>query len=61
MEEYGAPSFGLKNMFSTLAKDDLNRAVDLMRSFAKDAPRAVAVIAIASFVFDANRIRPNRR
>lgn len=61
MEEYGAPSFGLKNMFSTLAKDDLNRAVDLIKSFSKDSPRAVAVIAIASFVFEANPIRPNKR
>jgi hypothetical protein len=48
----GAPSFDLTGIFSTLAREDLNRAVALARNFEGESPRAVATLAIARAVLD---------
>ncbi|HEV3468560.1 MAG TPA: hypothetical protein VG148_04510 [Pyrinomonadaceae bacterium] len=47
-----APSFDLTGIFSTLAREDLNRAVALARNFEGEGPRAVATLAIARAVLD---------
>src|SRR5205085_3521229 len=53
MINFPAPMFDLRGVFSTLALDDMNRAVELARSFTGEAPRATATIAIARAVLDA--------
>ncbi|HEV2707068.1 MAG TPA: hypothetical protein VGV59_14180 [Pyrinomonadaceae bacterium] len=53
-------TFDLTGLFRTLALDDLNRAVDLARSFTHESPRAVATIAAARAVLDKQRPRPAR-
>jgi hypothetical protein len=47
-----AQSFDLGGIFTTLAREDLNRAVTLARNFESEAPRAVATLAIARAVLD---------
>jgi hypothetical protein len=47
-----AESFDLTGIFSTLAREDLNRAVALARNLEGEAPRAVATLAIARAVLD---------
>lgn len=49
-----AQSFDLTGIFSTLAREDLNRAVSLARNFEGESPRAVATLAIARAVLDRN-------
>ena len=39
--------FGLTNVLRLLAKDDLYRCIDVAKSFKKDGPRAVAILAIS--------------
>jgi hypothetical protein len=46
----GGENYSLTNVFRTLAKDDLYRAVDLAKSFKYDAPRATVTLAIASSI-----------
>ena len=53
MINLSAPMFDLRGIFSTLALEDMNRAVELARSFTGEAPRATATIAIARAVLDA--------
>lgn len=48
----GGEHFSLSNIFSTLAKDDLYRTVDLAKSFKYDAPRASATLAIARSILE---------
>jgi len=48
----GAPDFDVAGVFTDLAKEDYTRAVDLARSFERDAPRSSAVIAIARSVLE---------
>ena len=50
----GGENFSLTNVFSALAKDDLYRAVDLVKSFKYDAPRANVTLAIASSILTKN-------
>lgn len=45
-----APNFNLQPLFALLAKDDMDRAVELTRSFNAEAPRAVATLAVAGAV-----------
>jgi len=47
-----APAFDLKGIFSSLAKEDLQRSIDLAKGFPTTEPRAVAVFAIARSVLD---------
>ena len=50
-----AESFDLSGIFSTLAREDLQRAIDLARGFDGESPRAVATLAIARSVLDAKK------
>ncbi|HEV7905109.1 MAG TPA: hypothetical protein VGO96_14810, partial [Pyrinomonadaceae bacterium] len=43
-----APNFNLQPLFALLARDDMDRAVELVRSLNAEAPRAVAARAVAS-------------
>ena len=47
-----AGEFDVSGVVSELAKDDYNRAIDLVRGFEKEAPRASATIAIAKAVLE---------
>lgn len=48
----GVDSFDLAGVFATLAKDDLDRAVDVARSFKGEHPRAAATLAVARSVLE---------
>ena len=50
VEALDVPDFDVNGIFSELARDDYNRAVELARGFEREAPRANAVIAIARAV-----------
>jgi hypothetical protein len=52
MINFDAPTFDLVGVFSSLGKEDMNRAVALAQTFTGDAPRAVATIAIARAVLE---------
>jgi hypothetical protein len=45
-----APGFDLGGIFASLAKDDMNRAIELAKGFTGEAPRAAATLAIARSV-----------
>jgi hypothetical protein len=51
----GGADFGLSGVLRSLAKDDLYRSIDLAKSFKNDAPRAVAVLAIASSLLETDK------
>lgn len=44
--------FNVAGIFSELAKEDYNKTVEVIRGFAREAPRASATIAIAKTVLD---------
>lgn len=44
--------FDLTGLFTALAQDDFNRAVDLPKGFTNESPRSVATLAIARTVLD---------
>jgi hypothetical protein len=48
----GAESFDLNGIFAKLAREDLQRAVDLARTFEGESPRAIATLAVARAVLD---------
>ena len=50
-----ADSFDLAGVFAALAKEDLDRALQLARAFAGEAPRAAATLAIARAALDKKR------
>jgi hypothetical protein len=50
----GGEDFGLSGVLRSLTKDDLYRSIDLAKDFKNDAPRAVAILAIASAMLDKN-------
>ncbi len=52
---FNAPTLDLSGVFATLAQEDMNRAVELARSFAGEAPRATATLAIARAVLTEKR------
>ena len=45
-------SFNLQPLFQKLAAADMNRAVELAKNFTGDAPRAVATLAVATYVLN---------
>lgn len=45
-------SFDLTGLFTALAQQDFNRAIDLPKGFTGESPRSVAVLAIARTVLD---------
>jgi hypothetical protein len=52
LSSIGGADFGLSAVVRSLAKDDLYRAIDLAKAFKNDAPRAVALLAVASSLLD---------
>jgi tetratricopeptide (TPR) repeat protein len=48
----GGADFGLSGALRSLAKDDLYRSIDLAKSFKNDAPRAIALLAVASSLLE---------
>ena len=52
MTTNSAESFDLNGIFAKLAREDLQRAVDLAHSFEGESPRAIATLAIARTVLD---------
>ena len=50
----GGSDFGLSGVLRPLAKDDLYRSIDLAKAFKNDAPRATAVLAVASSILGKN-------
>ena len=54
-------SFDLTDIFTKLAREELQRAADLARTFEGEAPRAFATLAVARTVLDGNgERRPER-
>jgi len=53
--------FDLSEIFGALGEDDLNRAIELARTFANEAPRASATIAIARDALDEKRTKKAAR
>lgn len=49
---FNIESFDLTGLFTALAQEDFNRAVDLPKGFTGESPRSVAVLAIARTVLD---------
>jgi hypothetical protein len=47
-----AEEFDLLGLFRSLTKDDLNRAVEIAKSFTGEGPRAVATLAIARTILE---------
>jgi len=52
---FNVESFDLAGLFTALAQEDLNRAVELPRSFTGESPRSVAALAVARTVLDKKR------
>lgn len=50
--DFEVPGFDLAGIFSSLAKEDLQRAIDLAKSFPATESRAIAVFAIARAVLE---------
>ena len=48
----GGADFGLSGVLRSLAKDDLYRSIDLAKEFKSDAPRAIALLAVASSLLE---------
>jgi hypothetical protein len=57
---FNVESFDLTGLFSALATEDFDRAVDLPKRFTGDSPRALAVLAIARTVLT-KKPKPERR
>lgn len=53
-----AEEFDLLGVFRSLAKDDLNRAVEAAKSFTAEGPRAVATLAIARAILEKSPNEP---
>ena len=48
----GGADFGLSGALRSLAKDDLYRSIDLAKAFKNEAPRAIALLAVASSLLE---------
>ena len=55
-----AESFDLNDIFARLAREDLQRAIDLAHTFDGEAPRAAATLAIARSVLDKGEKKQER-
>ena len=53
-------NYDLNGLFTALAQDDFNRAVDLPKGFTGESPRSLAVLAIARTVLDKKEKTPVR-
>jgi hypothetical protein len=56
----GVQSFDLGDIFARLAREDLQRAADLARTFDGESPRAFATLAIARSVLDKSEKKQER-
>ena len=52
MQTHSAENFDVPALFRALTKEDYQRAVGLAQNFEDDAPRATALISIASEVLE---------
>src|SRR6185436_12662590 len=59
--EISGSEFSLARVVRLLAKEDLIRATELVKSFKYDAPRAVATLALASSVFEKSKAEADTR
>jgi hypothetical protein len=48
----GGPEMGFKGIFSTLAKDDLYRSVDVAKSLSRPGARAIALLIVAGAILN---------
>ena len=55
------PDFNLSSVFNLLAREDLQRAIELARSFNHESPRAAATLAIARAVLEEKRRETTRQ
>jgi hypothetical protein len=55
-----AVDFDIAGIFSQMAKDDYERAVELARGYQAEAPRAVATVAIARAVLETKKTTPEK-
>jgi hypothetical protein len=55
-----AVDFDIAGIFSRMAKDDYERAVELARGYQGEAPRAVATVAIARAVLETKKTTPEK-
>jgi hypothetical protein len=55
-----AVDFDIAGIFSEMAKDDYERAVELARGYQGEAPRAVATVAIARAVLETKKAAPQK-
>jgi hypothetical protein len=55
-----AVDFDIAGIFSQMAKDDYERAVELARGYQAEAPRAVATVAIARAVLETKKTTPQK-
>jgi hypothetical protein len=60
MTNNSAQSFDLNDIFAKLAREDLQRAVDLARGFEGESPRAVATLAVARAVLERGEKKQER-
>jgi hypothetical protein len=60
MSTTSAQSFDLTDIFTKLAKEDLQRAADLARTFEGESPRAFATLAVARTVLVKSEPKPDR-
>jgi hypothetical protein len=60
MMSNSAQSFDLNDIFAKLAREDLQRAVDLARGFEGESPRAVATLAVARAVLERGEKKQER-
>ncbi len=57
INQHPVPDFDVTGIFEKLAQDDYDRAVELARGFTREAPRAVATLAIARAVLEDQKSR----
>ena len=53
-----ATDFDLLGLFRSLAKDDLNRSIEIAKGFVAEAPRATATLAIARALLEKSPVEP---
>ncbi|OLE52758.1 MAG: hypothetical protein AUG51_16385 [Acidobacteria bacterium 13_1_20CM_3_53_8] len=56
-----ADLFDVRDIFASLAKEDLYRAIELAKSYTSDAPRAAAILAVARAILNVNTPRFTQR
>ena len=57
MRNVNADDFGLRVIFRVLAKDELDRSLELAKSFKNEKPRAAAILTVAAAVLEKPGVR----